>query len=56
MIICERYKWTHSQYKSNPSWFLELLRVKMITEGEYDKAQKERAKSAEKKSSKPNKL
>jgi hypothetical protein len=29
-VICQEYGWTYQEYMSQPIWFIELLRQKMI--------------------------
>jgi len=38
--LCYEMKWTYDEYLDQPIWFVDLIRLKMQLEGEYQNKQK----------------
>lgn len=36
VIICKEYGWTYWEYMSQPAWFVELTKTKLIIDNEKE--------------------
>ena len=43
VVICEKFGWDYYTYMSQPSWFLELIKIKYELDGERMKREIEKS-------------
>jgi len=48
VAVCQEMGWTYYEYMSQPTWFLDLLREKLIIDSEKTKREIQKAKSFKK--------
>lgn len=45
--ICERFGWTYEEYHGQPSWFLEMIKLKLRLDAEHEMRESDKANNRE---------